>query len=100
MELGATVCTPRAPSCTGCPLQRTCAAYKQQQEWAQKRLELAKSAAKGFFSPATVSKTAPAPAGDEEMYRKFIATPPRLLPARLTRCLQVCDAFSMQIESN
>jgi adenine-specific DNA glycosylase len=67
MELGATVCTPRAPSCAGCPLQHTCAAYKQQQEWAQKRLELAKSAAKGFFSPATASRAyPPAPAGDDD----------------------------------
>jgi A/G-specific adenine glycosylase len=28
MELGATVCTPRNPSCDGCPLKRTCAAKK------------------------------------------------------------------------
>jgi len=27
MELGATVCTPRRPRCTSCPLQRECAAY-------------------------------------------------------------------------
>jgi len=26
MELGATVCTPRSPSCTGCPLATACAA--------------------------------------------------------------------------
>jgi A/G-specific adenine glycosylase len=28
MDLGATVCTPRAPACTVCPLQEMCAAYK------------------------------------------------------------------------
>ena len=28
MELGATVCTPRNPSCDKCPLKRTCAAKK------------------------------------------------------------------------
>ncbi len=27
MDLGATVCTPRNPSCGGCPWQRPCAAY-------------------------------------------------------------------------
>jgi A/G-specific adenine glycosylase len=27
MELGATVCTPRAPSCAGCPWQAGCAGY-------------------------------------------------------------------------
>ncbi len=27
MELGATVCTPTAPSCPACPLQTTCAGY-------------------------------------------------------------------------
>jgi len=29
MELGATVCTPRAPRCTACPLHRDCAAFKE-----------------------------------------------------------------------
>ena len=29
MELGATVCTPRNPSCGACPLKRLCAARKQ-----------------------------------------------------------------------
>jgi A/G-specific adenine glycosylase len=28
MELGATVCTPRAPACAECPLERTCAARR------------------------------------------------------------------------
>jgi len=28
MELGATCCTPRAPSCTACPLERLCAARR------------------------------------------------------------------------
>ena len=28
MELGATVCTPRAPRCPECPLRRTCDAYR------------------------------------------------------------------------
>ena len=29
MELGALVCTPRAPSCAACPLHAQCGAYKQ-----------------------------------------------------------------------
>ena len=29
MELGATVCTPRAPVCSGCPWQASCAGYAQ-----------------------------------------------------------------------
>ena len=29
MELGATVCTPRSPTCSECPLKRFCAARKQ-----------------------------------------------------------------------
>nr|XP_014354041.1 PREDICTED: A/G-specific adenine DNA glycosylase [Latimeria chalumnae] len=29
MELGATVCTPKTPSCTKCPLQGLCRAYKK-----------------------------------------------------------------------
>jgi len=29
MELGATVCTPRAPSCDRCPLARTCVALRE-----------------------------------------------------------------------
>ncbi|NJM40236.1 MAG: A/G-specific adenine glycosylase [Anaerolineae bacterium] len=29
MDLGATVCTPRAPACRNCPLQAHCAAYAQ-----------------------------------------------------------------------
>ena len=29
MDLGATVCTPRNPSCTSCPFQRDCLAYLQ-----------------------------------------------------------------------
>lgn len=29
MDLGATVCTPRAPRCTDCPVATRCAAYKQ-----------------------------------------------------------------------
>ncbi len=28
MELGAVVCTPRKPACTGCPLRRLCRAYR------------------------------------------------------------------------
>ena len=28
MELGATVCTPRNPSCAACPVARSCAAYR------------------------------------------------------------------------
>jgi len=28
MDLGATICIPRAPRCGGCPLQATCAAFK------------------------------------------------------------------------
>lgn len=28
MELGATVCTPRSPSCEGCPVYRHCTAYQ------------------------------------------------------------------------
>ena len=28
MELGATLCTPRAPSCERCPLRRSCEAYR------------------------------------------------------------------------
>jgi A/G-specific adenine glycosylase len=27
MDLGATICTPRAPNCLGCPVSRTCQAY-------------------------------------------------------------------------
>lgn len=29
MELGATVCTPRSPSCGTCPVQRHCAAFRE-----------------------------------------------------------------------
>ena len=29
MDFGATQCTPQAPRCAGCPLQETCAAYRQ-----------------------------------------------------------------------
>ncbi len=29
MDLGATLCTPRAPDCAACPLQKHCAAYAQ-----------------------------------------------------------------------
>lgn len=29
MELGATVCTPKSPSCTRCPIQRACTAFKK-----------------------------------------------------------------------
>ena len=28
MELGATICTPRSPACTTCPVQRLCRAYR------------------------------------------------------------------------
>jgi A/G-specific adenine glycosylase len=28
MELGSLICTPRNPNCTGCPLRRSCAAYR------------------------------------------------------------------------
>jgi A/G-specific adenine glycosylase len=28
MELGATICTPRAPACPDCPVQKTCAAFR------------------------------------------------------------------------
>ncbi len=62
MELGATVCTPKSPSCCSCPLQHICAAYKQQQEWDKRQRELQKSAAKEFFS----SVSAPSAAGEEE----------------------------------
>jgi A/G-specific adenine glycosylase len=30
MELGATICTPRSPACTTCPVQRLCRAYRNQ----------------------------------------------------------------------
>lgn len=62
MELGATVCTPKSPSCCSCPLKHICAAYQQQQEWDNKQRELQKSAAKEFFSPVS----APSAAGEEE----------------------------------
>ncbi len=29
MDLGATVCTPKSPSCNSCPLKENCAAFKQ-----------------------------------------------------------------------
>ncbi len=29
MDLGATICTPRNPRCSACPLQKKCVAYKQ-----------------------------------------------------------------------
>jgi A/G-specific adenine glycosylase len=29
MDFGATVCTPKAPSCSACPLQETCAAFRE-----------------------------------------------------------------------
>lgn len=29
MELGATICTPRAPTCGGCPLRRVCRAFQE-----------------------------------------------------------------------
>ena len=29
MDFGATVCTPQAPSCPACPLQETCAAFRE-----------------------------------------------------------------------
>ena len=29
MELGATICTPKAPECSKCPVQKLCHAYKQ-----------------------------------------------------------------------
>ena len=29
MEIGATVCTPKNPSCSHCPLKKTCHAYKE-----------------------------------------------------------------------
>lgn len=29
MELGATVCTPKAPSCGACPLSEECLAYNE-----------------------------------------------------------------------
>ena len=29
MELGATVCTPKSPSCESCPLQLSCRAYRR-----------------------------------------------------------------------
>lgn len=29
MELGATICTPRSPKCTDCPIQRDCRAYAE-----------------------------------------------------------------------
>ena len=66
MELGATVCTPKSPSCSVCPLQHMCAAYKQQQEWEAKRLELAKSAAKGFFSSTPAAKSAALQSSDDD----------------------------------
>ncbi|KAA8498425.1 Adenine DNA glycosylase [Porphyridium purpureum] len=31
MDLGATICTPRAPKCSACPLQAQCRAYKEAQ---------------------------------------------------------------------
>lgn len=39
MELGAMVCTPRAPSCTACPIQSHCQAYKSgsPEDFPQKR---------------------------------------------------------------
>ena len=27
MELGATICTPKSPQCTKCPVQKICKAY-------------------------------------------------------------------------
>ena len=66
MELGATVCTPKSPSCVSCPLQHICVAYKQQQEWEKKKNELAKSAAKGFFSSGPPAKSTSLPAGDDD----------------------------------
>ncbi len=32
MELGATICTPRAPKCEGCPIQAHCNAYAQRRQ--------------------------------------------------------------------
>ncbi|XP_063612896.1 adenine DNA glycosylase-like [Penaeus indicus] len=36
MELGATVCTPKTPSCSTCPLQSLCVAYRRSQDGQQK----------------------------------------------------------------
>lgn len=32
MELGATVCSPKSPQCTNCPVQEICLAYKQKKQ--------------------------------------------------------------------
>jgi A/G-specific adenine glycosylase len=32
MELGALVCTPRAPNCTACPVRRLCVAYRERKQ--------------------------------------------------------------------
>ncbi|XP_072853647.2 adenine DNA glycosylase isoform X2 [Pogona vitticeps] len=50
MELGATVCTPKAPLCTKCPVQRHCRAYhmvKKDQLLSAKKL-LGKAGSKSF----------------------------------------------------
>lgn len=73
MELGATVCTPKSPSCASCPLKHMCVAYKQQQEWQKKKQEAMKSAAKGFFSSAAAASSVSLSASDEDhMWVPFV----------------------------
>ena len=36
MELGATVCTPKSPQCSNCPIQEICLAYRQDKNILQK----------------------------------------------------------------
>ncbi|XP_031551579.1 adenine DNA glycosylase-like [Actinia tenebrosa] len=40
MEFGATVCTPKSPSCSNCTLNEYCRAYKQVEEYNKKSTEL------------------------------------------------------------
>lgn len=40
MEFGATVCTPKSPSCSNCTLNKYCRAYKQVEEYNKKSTEL------------------------------------------------------------
>jgi adenine-specific DNA glycosylase len=74
MELGATVCTPKSPACASCPLQSMCAAYKEQQEWEERRQEILKSTVKGFFSSAPVASSASLSVGDEDRMLASLAS--------------------------
>jgi A/G-specific adenine glycosylase len=90
MELGALICTPRAPQCEKCPLQSECQAFAKQQQGEYPKVEETKKlptrTRNVLFIKNTAGEILLAPHQGERLLKGFWELPERTALPALKRC--------------